>query len=179
MKYLFILAFTCLFVSSPNDNIRTNYPTPEKTGERLFFIQRNINQNTIVYDANFDKDGNLNEQAPIDVYWIRFEERGQKMDLRNLERTLAYGIECTKSNNYKNKYKVKIVADKSRELLLEQVAPYKAHVYLKIDNKTSQLDHMYIDADNSGIWPDLKYIELFGKDTATGDKTYEKVFYCN
>jgi hypothetical protein len=36
---------------------------------------------------------------------------------------------------------------------------------------------MYIDADNSGLWPDIKYIELFEMDINNGKETYKKVLY--
>lgn len=176
MKFL-LITITCLSLFTSNDKITNLYPRPANTEERLFFIQRNMNMNTIVYDANFDENGNLNEENPIRVYWIRFEEEGQEMELRYLEKTLAYGIEYSKSNTDENQYKIKIVADKSRELTLKQVAPYKALIYLNINSKVSLLDYMYIDADNSGFWPDLKFIELHGKDSSTGKKTYEKVLY--
>lgn len=176
MKTLTTVILFILF-SSFSSNVNKEYPRPIDTKKRLFFIQRNMNMNTIVYDASFDENGNLNEENPIRVYWIRFEEEGQEMELRYLEKNLAYGLEISKSDSFKNQYKVKIVADKSRELTLKQIAPYKAIIYLHIDNKISLLDHMYIDADNSGLWPDLKYIELFGEDSASGEKTYEKVLY--
>ena len=177
MKYILAIAITYIFAFNIKNTSHADYPRPEDTSERLFFIQRNMNKNTIVYDASFDKNGNLNEEAPVNVYWIRFEEEGQKMDLRNLERNFAYGIEFNKLNTQSIQYSVKIVADKSRELILKQIAPFKAEVYIKIDNKLSELDHMYINADNSGFWPDLEYIELFGIDTKTKNSTYEKVHY--
>jgi len=176
MKFIIIIA-TYLFLFTFNDNNTNTDLRPEQTEKSLFFIQRNMNKNTIVYDASFDENGNLNEECPIRVYWIRFEEKGQKMELRYLEKNLAYGIDFTKSDTHKNQYKVRIVADKSRELTLTQIAPYKANIYLNIDNKISLLDHMYINADNSGFWPDLKFIELYGMDSSTGEKTYEKVLY--
>lgn len=43
------------------------YTVPPKTKKLLFYIQRNHNRNTIVYDAIFDKSGNL-DKNPINVY---------------------------------------------------------------------------------------------------------------
>lgn len=152
-----------------------NYPIPKKNKALLFYIQRNHNKNTIIYDANFDKTGNLIENNPINVYWIRYEELGQKMDLRAIEKKFAYGLECTKIESQKNYYQVELVAYDKRKLWLKQEAPYKAAVYMMINGKLSLLEHQYIFADNSGLWPDVKYIELFGKDIATSKKVYEKI----
>jgi hypothetical protein len=152
-----------------------NYMIPPKTQELLFYIHRNHNRNTIVYDANFDKNGNLTEDNPIDVYWIRYEEEGQRMELRSIEKMFAYGEECQKIEGPENQYKVELVADKERDFRLIQKAPFVAGIYMLINNIPSQLDHLYIFADNSGMWPKVKYIELFGKDIVTQENTYEKV----
>ena len=154
---------------------QSEYPIPAKRKEMLFYIQRNHNKNTIIYDANFDKNGNLIKNKPIVVYWIRYEENGQRKELRTIEKLFAYGVNCSKIDTLENQYKVKLVADEKKDLLLKQKAPFIATIYTLINNKPSQLDHLYINADNSGIWPKVKYIELFGKNIATGEKTYEKI----
>lgn len=150
---------------------------PEKTKERLFFIQRNINSNTIIYDANFDHYGNLKEDSPMDVYWIRYDESGQRMELRTIEKKLAFGIEFLKLDQKGQHYKINIVADKSRDIFLKQKAPFHAEAYLKINNKMSQLCYLYLNGSYSGLWPELHSIEYFGIDTLTQKSTYEKVLY--
>ena len=174
MRVFVIVFFTVLVSCSSGYSQNEDYPVPPKTNELLFYIQRNHNVNTIIYDANFDKDGNLIKNEPINVYWIRYDEHGQKMELRTTEKWYAYGLNCDRIEG-KPYYKVKLVADKKRVLWLKQTDTSKAILITKIDNKLSRLEHMYIFADNSGIWPKIKYIELFGKDFKTNKKTYQKV----
>ncbi len=149
------------------------YPIPPKTKERLFYIQRNHNSNTIVYDAKFDASGNLLDSKPVDVYWLRYDEDGRRMELRSIEKRFAYGIDCKKKGG--GYYQVKLVAYEDKVLWLKQISPNKAVVYTNIGGKTSILDHLYIFADNSSFWPKVKYVELFGKDAKTGKATYEKI----
>lgn len=175
MRYLFLPVLLFLITSATTDS-RHNYPIPEKTKERLFFIQRNLNSNTIVYDARFDKHGNLNESSPMDIYWIRYDEYGQRMELRTIEKNLAFGIEFSKLNNY-NYYKVNIVAEKNRDIHLKQTAPFEAKAFVMINNRMSQLNYLYLVADDTGFLPELKSIEYFGTDTLTKRSTYEKVLY--
>jgi hypothetical protein len=156
-------------------NIPADYPKPETNGTRLFYIQRNYNKNTVMYDANFDKSGTLDNTKPINVYWIRYEEGGRTMGLRAFEKRLAYGVKCNKSDGLANQFKVKLVAYDKREFLLKQEGAYKANLYGVISKKQAKLDCMYIFADNSGVLPDVKYVELFGTEVGTGKKVYEKV----
>lgn len=175
MKFIFI-AISLFLITNTSNTVRYNYPTPIKTKERLFYIQRNLNSNTIVYDAKFDMHGNLNEDSPIDVYWIRYDENGQRMELRKIEKTLAFGIEFSKHENIQNQYLINIVAEKSKNIILKQTAPFEARAYLEIDNKMSEICYLYLEAID-GIIPELKSIEYFGIDTLTLQNTYEKVLY--
>ncbi len=167
---LWVLVFSALYGYAQNKN----YPIPPKTAKSLFYIQRNHNANTIIYDANFDENGKLNEKEPIDVYWIRYDEQGQRMELRSIEKWYAYGVDCEKAEG-ETFFQLKLAADKKRAFYLHQTGTFKAVVTTLINGKTSVLEHMYIFADNSGVWPTVKYIELFGKDLKTGVKTYQKI----
>jgi len=174
-KNLISVLIISLSLLSFINNYRSEYPIPTRSKKLLFYIQRNLNKNTIIYDAKFDNNGFLIKDNPIDVYWIEYEKNGHKLELGKIEKTYAYGVKCSKSAGYKDEYKVKLVADEKRSFILKQVAPFKASIYTIINNKLSQLDHLFIHADNSGLWPEVKYIELFGKEIVTGNKIYEKI----
>jgi len=169
----YILLLTCGLATESNSN---TYPIPPDTNELLFYIQRNHNSNTIVYDANFDKHGILISDYPIDVYWIRYEEDGRRMELRKIEKLFAYGAVCHKSDTIIGMYQVHLVADESHTFLLKQTEPFKAIITTTINNAPAQLRHMYIQADNSGWWPKVEYIELFGKNTNSQEMVYEKIY---
>ncbi|NPA44678.1 MAG: DUF4833 domain-containing protein [Chlorobi bacterium] len=171
--YTFIIISFFLISNSFAQN--ENYPIPPKTNKLLFYIQRNLNANTIIYDAVFDKDGNLNKEKPIEVYWIRYAEQGQKMKLRRLDRMFAFGVSWKQVNDDDGLYKVKIVADESRDLWLKQVAPFKAIILTKINGEFSILDKIYVLADMSGMWPTVEYLEVFGRNAKTKKKTYQKI----
>ena len=173
MKNVLIALLVVLCFPSMGQKDAEAYPIPPKTKDLLFYIQRNHNKNTIVYHANFDHNGNLIEDLPIDVYWVRYEEEGQRMELRGIEKMLAYGVKCAKFDE--DKYNVKLVAKRKKEFQLIQKSAYEAKIMTLIGHKPSVLDHIYIFADNSGIWPKVKYVELFGRDAETGEKVYEKI----
>ena len=152
------------------------YMVPPKTDTLLFYIQRNHNANTIIYDAKYDDDGNLDKNEPIIVYWRRYDEQGQKMQLRTIEKWYAYGVDWEKVE-HKKKYNIELIADKEHKFWLQQLAPYKSVIITEINKKRSILDHIYISADNSGLWPIVKYIELIGICTKTKETTYEKIIH--
>ncbi len=172
MQRIIILILTIYGIS--NNIYSQNYPIPPKTDKRLFYIQRNHNSNTIVYDANCNSSGEFVSTKPVDVYWLRYDEDGRRMELRTIEKRFAYGVNYKKLNK-PNQYQLELVAYDKRKLLLKKTSDNKVFAYIKINGKMSILDHLYIFADNSSWWPEVKYIELFGYDAKTGNKTYEKI----
>jgi len=102
MKLSIIISISLLSLTLAISQQNEIYPVPNKTKELLFYIQRNHNSNTIVYNANFDNVGNLIDHKPIDVFWIRYDEQGQRMELRTIEKMFAYGVECKKIKNKEN-----------------------------------------------------------------------------
>ncbi len=175
MNYLInVLLVLIVLVVPVNYNEDYNYPLPPKTNELLFYIQRNHNANTIVYEANFNENGILIDEEPVLVSWIRYDEEGQRKKLTYIQRIYAYGIECKKDISDNSQFILELVAHEDKKLWLVQSEPEKADVYTFINNRYSLLDHLFIQADNSGIWPKVEYIELFGTDTLTREATYEK-----
>src|SRR5258707_8107995 len=56
----------------------------------LFTIERSVNGNVVHYDARL-KDGKLDPQQPVVVYWV-MGESGRHQELNFLERLKAYGF---------------------------------------------------------------------------------------
>src|ERR1700753_4000546 len=65
------------------------FPVPADNVSRLFYVQRNPNTNTIIYELN-NKDGHLDTENPIHVYWIKYADKGQLEELNYIQRKLAY-----------------------------------------------------------------------------------------
>ncbi len=170
MKFLIIL----LNLFSISGVAQYNYPVPPKTEVLLFYIQRNHNENTIMYDAKYLANGNLDPDKPIDSYWMRYQEDSTRKELKWLDKK-AYGIDWEKIDGKPNEYDVELVADESRKFTLKQLGPNKSVLYTTINNLPAEIEHLWIQADNSGMWPTVLYIELFGFDIETKKPVYEKM----
>ena len=156
-------------------NAQEGYPTPPETSKRLFYIQRNHNKNTIIYDARFDENGNLDLKKPIHAYWIRYEEEGQKLDLRRLEKWLVYGVDCEKTNKRGYDYKVSLSASKKVSMYLRQTAPFKAEVDIELKDEIFKLDHIYAELSETGWLIEPKYAVVFGYNLVDGKPVYQKL----
>src|ERR1700741_2751609 len=86
--FLFIVFFLTSLSNNAFNSIVQDFPIPPQTKSMLFYIQRSTNSNTIIYDANI-KNGKIDADKALNIYWIRYTEKNQKKELNYLERVLA------------------------------------------------------------------------------------------
>ncbi len=151
-----------------------DYPRPPKTPERLFFLQRNLNANTIVYDLNFSEPGKLDSKKPLQVYWLRYEEGGKRAELSWVQRKFGFGYSARPLKDQPGVFEVELVAYDRRKLLLKPKPDGRYAAILPIAGKPAELTHIYVYADESGWWPDVKYVDLFGREVETGRPLRER-----
>lgn len=139
-----------------------HFPIPDNTSERLFYIQRSLNANTIVYDANFDENGMLNQEKPVKVYWIRFEENDAIMELRRIEKWLAFGVEAERLVNENFDFRVHIAALDNRWFYIKQKEKYQCSVFIKQGQKYLALDHIFVNSDPDNYLSVIQSVEVYG-----------------
>jgi hypothetical protein len=168
---VFFLSF--LLNAQPDRENRPEYfPTPPKSDKSLFFIQRNLNQNTIVYDANLMEDGQFKRSKPIDAYWLRYSGAGNRKELGWLERTFAYGYSSKKEGDG---FSIKLTAYNDRRIHLEKRADGKPIATITCNGKTCQLDYIYVFADESSSWPKVFHVDIHATDLVTGKPVKERI----
>jgi hypothetical protein len=152
-----------------------SYPTPPDGLNRLFYIQRTGNTNTIVYDANVEGKA-FQKDKPINIYWIRYAEDGSTAGLNYLQRTFAYGVKAKKVEG-SNEYEFHLVSYSKKKLRLKFDEKGKPYVLIEINNKKMALQKVFVKIDKGTTFtltPKVEYVELFGKDPSTGTAVYEK-----
>ena len=136
-----------------------HYPVPEKTKDLLFYIQRNHNLNTVVYNANLNLDGSIKEDEPIAIQWIRYDDAGETKDLTVMQSKLAYGCNFKKINDHS--FQFQFVSYDALTFYLSKHDDDFA-VFYKRDAEYIRLSNIYVHAEEFGLFPDVKFIELYG-----------------
>ena len=169
------------YLLNPVHAIRTSiepqdtFPVPTGIKNQLFYLQRTPNVNTIICELNYRQNGQLNEENPVHVYWIRYQDSGKRVELSFLQRTFAYGIKTTPIGN--GRYELRFVSYKKQPLyLIKSTADNKYHVYASIGQKEAILSRIFIKINGGGtFWsPNVEYIEYKGTDPATGHEMIER-----
>lgn len=150
------------------------FPIPRLNPRSLFYVQRTPNTNTIMYELNM-KDGVVNDDNPVHVYWIRYAEGGKTAELSFIQRKFAYGVKVSKVAT--EKYRLLFAAyDKIPFYLMKSTAGI-FHTYVELDGRMIVLNRLYIRIDPGGtFWaPNVKYVEFKGIEVATGKEVIKRI----
>lgn len=156
------------------DDIVNTFPVPPTSSKLMFYVQRTPNTNTIIYELNL-KNGEPDKDEPIKINWLRYAEKGQREGLSFIQRKFAYGLKTSKIGD--GKWKLLFAPYDKIPFYLQKSTAGIYHVYADINGKTAVLDRIYIRIDPGGsFWaPNVKYVELKGKDPYTGKTVSQRI----
>jgi hypothetical protein len=155
--------------------IGRNYPVPRLSEKLLFYVQRTHNRNTVIYELNFQADGNISKKEPLHPMWIRYEEGAIRKELSFIQNRV-YGLDTRFMG--RDTWLIHFRSYKKREIYLMRTGKnnlYKAMI--KINGKMAELTSLFIcTVTNSlGIPSTVKYIDINGVDPVTGTIINERV----
>jgi hypothetical protein len=159
-----------------NDTVPdVRFPVPRGVVHQLFYLQRNSNTNTVVYQLNLDEGGHVNRKEPVHVFWIRYEEGGEPRELSFIQRRFAYGLKVRQTSP--DSYELRFVSYTKFPLYLtRQAGEDRYRVYVTIGRRRAVLHRIYLRIEGGSFWmPNVKYVELRGVDAATGADLVERV----
>ncbi len=153
-------------------------PVPKDGKNRLFYLQRDPNSNTVIYDMNYLADGAVDITKPVHAYWIKYTKGGSTEELLPIEEKLAYGVIAQPMDDAGNAYKINIAAYKKIDITVKQDKKdgKKYNAYVTANGKNIRLSKIFLHLDNPASFkPTILYIEFTGKDEKTGKLVTEKV----
>ena len=154
-------------------SVFNGYPVP-KDKDMIFYIQKSYNQNTVVYTANIGDDGKLDPKNPVKAFWRRYQEQGQKRELKYFERTFGYGVHSKPLKGKENTYTFKLVSLKDMNFVITQNKKGQPVVATIINGKHANLERVYVTAEHVKVVPTVFTVEIFGKELKTNQFVYQK-----
>ena len=162
----------CQDTSNPSP---LKFPTPKGIPNQIFYLQRDPNTNTIIYALNTDKNGAVNKSEPVVIYWLRYDEGGDKKDLSYIQRKFAYGLDTKALGN--DQYELRFVSHKKIPFyLMKSNEDKKYHAYVTVNNKKIEIERIFLRIEGGSFWlPNVKYVEIKGTNTATDAAITERI----
>lgn len=137
----------------------------------LFVIERNVNGNVVHYDAKL-KDGKLDPQQPVVVYWVMGED-GHRQELNFLEKLKAYGF-TIRPDKQPDTFRMTLVSDKKKEIRVLRIGS-AVRAEARIGNCEAYLQKIFIASKKSWLVSLPEYAEMIGNDMSTGAECRERV----
>jgi hypothetical protein len=153
------------------------FPVPPAKKNMLFYVQRTLNTNTIVYEVNYNKDSTLSAKDPVHIYWIHYASDGGIKDLSYIQRRYAYGLDVKMVDSVKLLFKVNFVSYKKRDIFLVRSGSWKIYkACMLLHNKLSYIQRIFVQIDGGTFWvPRITYVEIIGTDITSGKPVTEKI----
>lgn len=135
-----------------------NHPIPD-IPNMVFFIQRNNSLNTVVYELNFNINGQLIYDFPLKVYWKKYSEGGKTSKLNYMQNKLAYGYTSEVINT---------------DLIVFQFVSYPKRFFIvknekddfevitKINGANARVNKIFVDVEDLGAFPSVKFVDIIG-----------------
>ena len=166
--WVLVLGLLMGVVDSYANTALDSFPIPKPTAKQLFYLQRSTNSNTIICDLNVDTKGQVVKDNPVHVYWIRYDEGGEKKELSYIQQTFAYGIKHELMSS--GMYKLHFVSYKKQVFYLKRsLKDNQYKVYFILNNKEYLLQKLFVKIEGGTFWvPNVIYMELNGKDEFAG-----------
>jgi len=137
----------------------------------LLVIERNKNANVVHYDAGLTEDGALSLAEPVVVYWVMLAGDGRHKKLNWLEKKKAYGV---KFKPAPDGFTLTLAAAPWLPLALRRTGTV-VRLEAPINGRPAVMEKMFIQSRGGLLGPKVEYIDLYGKDLATGEACRERI----
>ena len=147
-----------------------DFPQPHDPGQ-LFFLQRSMNSNTVVYASNLDSSGAIDPAQPLQVFWRRYNNDGEQRPLNFFERVLAFGARI--AGAHAGEYDAYVVGYPERKFTVELDKSGTPVAVVRMGEHLARLFAVYVKMEGSGFIPTIISADIFGIDQTSGKALQE------
>ena len=151
--------------------LRPEFQVPDEPNQ-LFYVQRSVNSNTVVYAARLDAQGNIDRRDPVEAFWRWFNVDGHSKPLNFIERMMAYGVHVDRPRDGEP-ITFTIAALPERRLTLAMDEHRRPEALMRIDGHMVRLAYVYLQVVEGGLMPSVPALDIFGTDKTTGRAIHE------
>jgi hypothetical protein len=153
-----------------------SYPVPAGNPDMLFYLQRSLDLNSVIYEANYvtaQGSRKLDPNDPVDIYWLIHDKEHQVKPLSALQK-LGYGVrsECSEDEVVK----LELLAYRQMPILLKpSLKDNKYHAHVSVEGKDILLAKVFVNIEGgTKLKPNITFIEITGTESQTGKKVVHR-----
>ena len=174
-RFFAMLTLLLLVMYLPTQAFRESLPAPAVSPNQLFYLQRSKDANVVIYEANVTTGKTLDPAKPIQVYWMRYAEQGQREELSPIQWRMAFGYSHKPSSSDADAYDIRLNAFGKRPLHITNQHG-KPVATIRINGQWACLRNIFVQVDpRAHLIPHVQYIDLYGSSIETGQPVYERI----
>jgi hypothetical protein len=150
------------------------HPIPAEDGQ-LFYIQRNLSKNSVIYSINTTPGGLINLDNPMNVYWIRYEDNMHIKPLNFMQKELAYGYSSVAISSEVIKFRFVCY---NKDFFIIKVKD-QFQVISIFDNENYVVNSVFVHAEESGAFPVIHFVEFDLDHLETGCSRKYRIEFLN
>ena len=141
----------------------------------LFKIERSRDPDEIWYALNLNQNGSLNQDMPVNVFWLRKNKNNKLEPLTRIQKRFGYGIRALDSEiSRDNEWHFQLAAYKNQIFILKRSADFQYKVFTLSGSKEIEVERIFVEFDGgSFLAPNIAEVKLTGVDLKTGGEITE------
>ncbi len=129
--------------------------------QKLFTIERSLNEDQIVYFLHLDEKGLPLEENPIQIKWLDKEKTGELVQINWIKKKFGYGIEILSQNEEQITFR--FVSYDKKVFTLKKDNSGNYNVFGTINNCPMKIEHIYLEMDGGSFWkPNITEVAVKG-----------------
>ncbi|MEO6325533.1 MAG: DUF4833 domain-containing protein [Thermoanaerobaculia bacterium] len=141
----------------------------------LFVVQRSLNANELVYQANLLAEG-FHPRVPLNVYWLMKAKDGAREELTNMERNRAYGIKFLSITPREVRFTVKALEGVLFRAVLDPAEDgSQVRVIARVSGEEMTVEHVFIATKGVGLMPRVISIEFTGMSPSSHARVVHRI----
>jgi hypothetical protein len=153
--------------------VRSQFVPHDK--DMLFYAQNSINNNVLVYALNWTKNGDLDSDEPVTVYWRRYSDHGQRRELNFFERYIALGL--VSNVEAPGRWSIRMIGWRERAVNIEIGADRRPRATFEIDHRPLTPLYVWVEADGGRFIPSIRHVDLFARAESGKGVVRERIFF--
>jgi hypothetical protein len=122
-----------------------------------------------------DTRGRLDPKNPIEVFWRVFDEDGRRHGLNWFEQTMAYGVSVQPARGVRDAFDGYVVTFPEMQFRVDISESGAPECIVQLNGHRARLISIYIELDESSVWPRPRFLNIYGMDTQSGRVIREHV----
>ena len=149
------------------------YPVPSENPDMLFYLQRSLDMNSVIYEVNYEEGDRAHKKPdpdhPVNIYWLMNDKQRSIKPLTQVQK-LGYGVKSEELGN--DILQLKLVAYRELPIILKpSQKDNRYHAHISLEGKDVRLAKVFINIEGgTKLKPNVTYIEVTGTENQTGKR---------